>query len=111
MSAPNPSSDDGDLRAAVKRSALEQAGDTAALERVVLGQWQAHGPAWQGETALAGGLGASGSGRRPGWGPTSGVLALAVLLLVAVWWAQRPDPALRELMQIDVLSQIAIDEM
>lgn len=36
---------------------------------------------------------------------------LVGVLVIAAWWLQRPDPSLDELMQADVLSQMAIGEL
>lgn len=83
-----------------------------ALEERVLAQWrQRHSVA---APATAGGAAAlrppHGMGRRPLW-LASGALLLAALLLTTLASWQRPDPALDELMQLDVLSEMALGEM
>ena len=47
--------------------------------------------------------------RRRWLGATAALLMSAVV--VTAWWLQRPDPMVDELMQADVLSQMAIDEL
>jgi hypothetical protein len=86
----------------------------------VLAQWRAqHHPAASAAAAASaeahgvGGatatLGAHRGSRRGWFGITAGLAACAVVALAM--WLQRPDPALDELMQADVLSQMALDEM
>jgi len=83
-------------------------GATQALEERVMAQWaQRHAGqlALQAATAGGPGLGAHGQRmRRARW--AAGALAVAVLLAAA--WLNRPDPALEELMQPDVLQLITL---
>ncbi len=104
--------EDPSLRRQLRR-ALESAGhtDSTALEDRVLAQWRLrHAPAGA-VVASAGGaaLQAQGLGWRPLW-QISGALLLAALLFSVASW-QRPDPVLEELMQLDVLSEMALGEM
>lgn len=97
-------SDDTTLRQALK--ALSEPMDTQALQQRVLASWQAQHP-----TASArpwGGVLALGAPRR--WFLGSATLALGLVLAVGLWM-QRPDPVLQELLQLDVLSQMAAGEM
>ncbi|MDO9314960.1 MAG: hypothetical protein Q7T97_10490 [Burkholderiaceae bacterium] len=87
-----------------------------ALGARVLAQWserqggQDGSPQYLGGTAGAvSGLGLGTSHRRLQAGLVTGLVACAVI--TAVVWVQRPDPSLDELMQADVLSQMAIGEM
>jgi hypothetical protein len=76
-----------------------------------------------GRTVMAGGAGhgvdaGMPSGRRHGdQDPGSNLprivgTGLLVIAVIAAWmWATRPDPALDELMRLDVLSQMAAGEM
>lgn len=103
---------DGERDAALQRALRElpPPTDSAALEARVIAQWQsAHG---------AGGVRSNGGAaqalstrwlQRRWW---IGAGGLALLSAVAVMlWLQRPDPALEELLQPDVLSQMAAGEM
>jgi hypothetical protein len=83
-----------------------------ALQQRVLMQWQAAHP---GAAAIAtGGAGRArlvlaGRGRRR-WLLGSGLLLGGAALALGLWLRQ-PDPALDELLQPDVLSQMAIGQM
>lgn len=105
----NPS--DTDLQRALQHSLHQGSpaqGTTQALEERVMAQWaQRHAGqlAVQAATASGPGLGAHGQRmRRARW--AAGALAVAVLLAAA--WLNRPDPALEELMQPDVLQLITL---
>lgn len=103
---------DDRLRAQL-RGALDTAAtdDSQALEARVLAQWQQrHGAAEQ-MLAPAGGasLRAPGTARRPLWLASGALLAAALLLTLATW--PRTDPNIDELMQLDVLSEMAQGEM
>ena len=54
-------------------------------------------------------LRSTGASRRTVW-LASGALLLAALLLTLATWP-RPDPVMDELMQLDVLSEMALGEM
>jgi len=132
--AGNP--DDRALRDAMRlglRAEQPPEADSAALAQRVLAQWrqgqaQQAGQAGQvsqagrtGQAVLAGsgaGTGAdAGSGtalvfggpRRPAW-LAPGLVAVALGVALAAWWL-RPDPALNELLQPDVLSQMGLGEL
>lgn len=98
------------LRQALRHAPLAvDAGRVDALQSRILAQWQAaHGTA-----AAASRQGRSlamlGTPRRR-WLLGSG-MALGGVALVLGLWVQRPDPVLEELMQPDVLSQMAVGEM
>jgi hypothetical protein len=98
----------GRLRAALDADAPAE---TDALEERVLEQWRQRHAATGTVLASAGGavLHAPGRGRRPLW-LVSGALLLVALLITGVTW-QRHDPAMDELMQLDVLSEMALGEM
>lgn len=107
------SDEDSALRAEVQRSARESAGSTDALEASVLARWQAQhrpqpAPQWRQVLAGTGGRGGKSGSR---WWTGSVALLVASALLLALWWTQRQDAALEELMQLDVLSQIAVGEL
>jgi hypothetical protein len=112
---PQTPDDDADLR--LRRALLDLPADAAgsrlaALNQRVLVQWQAA------QDAAAGGAGRSGRpwlalwgrGGRASW--VAGAAGLtAGLALVLHAWLRAPDPALDELLQPDVLSQMAAGEM
>lgn len=91
------------LRGALRAGLRPLVDDSAALQERVLAQWQQRHP--QAELALAGG----GRLRHP-LRVAFVAAALLVVLALAAWWL-RPDPALQELMQPDVLSQIGLGEL
>lgn len=101
------------LRHALRAEARLPAGDSQALQQRVLAQWQLRHP----QTQRAAQLGlASAGAAASGWSPLAqprrwlGLAAVAGTLMVLAW-CTRPDPLLDELMQPDVLSQIAIGEL
>lgn len=107
--SPDASSDPDDarLRQALRDSLREGPGDTGALQQRVLAQWQqrhATAPAHP----VGGGLLALAGLTRLQRGLA--LAAVAGSLAVLAWCAQ-PDAGLDELMQLDVLSQIANGEM
>jgi hypothetical protein len=116
-SAPDPHADaDADDRALrlQLRALKPPATEIDALGDQVLMQWhELRGST--GATTTAGPSGAAlllgeHPARRWRWvGLTTGLLLGAVIAMVL--WLQRPDPALDELMQADVLSQMAIGEL
>ena len=81
----------------------------------VLAQWsEQHRHAGRTTLHLGGTMGTAEFGlgrshRRLRAGLASGLVVCAIV--AAVMWAQRPDPTLDELIQADVLSQMAIGEM
>ena len=86
------------------RASLQEPPPSEALQARVLAHWQQR-HARTGSALRAG----------PGllaWAPRRwlGLAVLSVSLMVLAW-CSRPDPGLDELMQLDVLSQIAIGEM
>jgi len=96
--------DDEDLRRAL-RDASADAGASEALQARVMAQWRAaHGtPAqFNGQRTLR------WSAALRWWAGAAG-LALCAAVAVTLW-LQRPDPALEELMQPDVLSQMVAGE-
>lgn len=111
---PRHDADDQALRLQL-RALKPSAAESAALGDRALAQWRE----LQGGPASAAHLGHQGAAmvlgghltaRRWRWiGVTSGLLIGAVI--AAILWAQRPDPAIDELMQADVLSQMAIGEL
>ena len=109
--SPNPGPDassDETLRTTLQ-SGLAGASDQAtsqALQERVLAQWQQRHAAP--ELALAGGPHSAWGFRAQKW--ATPVLLLAISLALLGWW-NRPDPTLEELMQLDVLSQMALGEM
>ena len=86
-----------------------------ALGDRVLAQWRELHSGSEHATSTVGRSGAATllgghTTRRWRWiGVTTGLLIGAVI--VTVMWVQRPDPTLDELMQADVLSQMAIGEL
>ncbi|MDR7093490.1 hypothetical protein [Hydrogenophaga laconesensis] len=109
---PHPTHEDHDLRARL-RSGLDTAavGDSDALEARVLAQWRQRHAATEPVAAWASGatLRAPGTARRTLWLGSGALLAAALLIALATW--QRPDPVVEELMQLDVLSEMALGEM
>jgi len=111
-----PSADDEALKGALRGALSDQpAADTDALAQRVLAQWaDAHAQAAAPALPVVAGAGRSavlGAAlwRRKLW---LGMASLAVVVLVGTAvLLLRPDPALEELMQPDVLSQMAIGEM
>ena len=97
------------LRQALRAGLHAADGSREALQARVLAQWrQRHAPlSAEARLASAGGQDWPASRQRR-W---LGAAALAASLLLALAWCGRPDPALDELMQLDVLSQIAIGEL
>ncbi|MFN5048401.1 hypothetical protein [Roseateles sp.] len=100
---------DQDLRHALRQAAPP--GDSEALQARVLAQWQQRQQAGRAGTPLHAGQGqltiASWREHPMRWWLP---LALAASLLLLAW-CSRPDPGVQELMQLDVLSQIAIGEL
>lgn len=90
--------------------------ETDALANRVFAQWGEHQSRQAATPTVLGAMAGSATtlGQRAShrwrWASLgSGLLACAVI--AAIVWVQRPDPALEELLQADVLSQMAIDEM
>ncbi len=89
--------------------------DAARLEGLsarVLAQWRTQHGGDATEAGDARGPAASligRRGRRPLWIVATGLLASVAIVLGV--WLKRPDPVLEELMQPDVLSQMAAGEM
>lgn len=90
----------------------DAATDLGALNARVLAQWQErHGPvAHQADGAAAVAVLAARQGARAGWWITVSGLAAGLALGLGVW-LQAPDPVLEDLLQPDVLSQMAVGEM
>lgn len=107
--------DDATLRARLRGGLVDTArgGDSEALQARVLAQWQQRHPMAEATFAQAGGAALRGGGthrgRRLWW--WAGALVAAALLLSVAPSQQRPDPALEELLQLDVLSLISMGEM
>lgn len=81
-----------------------------ALNARVLAQWhERHGGRGAREQRNAGTTLSALLTRRPVWIGTTGLLVAGAVLLVL--WTPRPDPVLEELMQLDVLSQMAAGQM
>ena len=108
-----PSADDEALKGALRSAMSDQpAADTDALASRVMAQWaDAHAQAATPVVAAAGRSATLGSApwRRRLWLGMAGVAAVALIATAVA--LLRPDPALEELMQPDVLSQMAIGEM
>lgn len=96
------------LQASLNTSAPPNAAATQALEDRVMAQWaQRHAGQLALQAATAGGPGQGMQSqrlRRARW--AAGALALTVVLAAA--WLNRPDPALEELIQPDVLQLITL---
>ncbi|MFM9917722.1 MAG: hypothetical protein ACKVOX_18120 [Rhizobacter sp.] len=112
---PDPSDRaDEHLRSRI-RALQPPAGAVDALGARVLAQWSerqgrpAGAPQYFGERAGAVGVGLGTSRRRMWAGLTTGLVACAVI--ASIVWVQRPDSSIDDLMQADVLSQMAIGEM
>lgn len=104
-----------DLKDTQLQEALRQAlpaEDSAALQDRVLAQWQQRHAGIQG-AALQRGSGGQLMLARWRDHPMRwlGGALLASSVLVLAWCGTRPDPGVQELMQLDVLSQIAIGEL
>ena len=101
-----------ELRHGLDHSARHGDLDTDALQARVIAQWQQRHPLADATLAQASGSALRGGGvqphRRLWW--TAGALLIAALLFSVAPW-QRPDPALDELLQLDVLSLISLGEM
>jgi len=114
--------DDADLRQQLRQLRAPPS-DSLALQQRVLAQWRAQPDAaaafngagtpdssgtlaWRGGPGHGGAAGWRRLGRR-GW---TTVALLALLTALSAWWA-RPDPALSELLQPDVLSQMGLGEL
>ena len=110
--APPPADDDA-LKGALRGAMSDQpAADTDALAKRVMVQWaDAHAQAAAPVVAAAGRSAMLGSAlrRHKLWLGMAGVAAVALVATAVA--LLRPDPALEELMQPDVLSQMAIGEM
>ena len=107
----HPVHEDHALRARL-RSGLHNASEgSEALEARVLAQWRQRHAATEAVAASAAGasLRSPGTPRRPWWLASGALLAAALLITLATW--QRPDPAMEELMQLDVLSEMTLGEM
>lgn len=111
---PRTVADDQALRLQL-RALKPSAAESEALGDRALAQWRELQGGSTSETHLgrqgaAMVLGGHMTVRRWRWvGVTSGLLVGAII--VTVVWVQRPDPTLDELMQADVLSQMAIGEL
>lgn len=103
---------DNPLRARL-RAGLNAASahDSQHLEERVMAQWQQRHASAQAGLAAAGGaaLRAPGIGRRA-LRLATGVVLVAALLVTASTWRSR-DAGVDELMQLDVLSEMALGEM
>ena len=109
---PHPLHDDPSLKRALQALPAAAAGaELDALGQRVLYDWharQASGDAVQAATAPGATLGARLWQRRV-WVGSAGLAAVAVVATAVL--VTRPDPVLDELMQPDVLSEMAIGEM
>ncbi len=107
-----PTSGDESLRQALLALPPQAApADIDALSERVLAQWSERQGMAQAASRTSGGVLALGSRlrRHPLWLATASIAT--VVALASAVLLTRPDPALEELMQPDVLSQIAIGEM
>lgn len=104
-----PEPTDHDLRQALRQGA--SSADSEALQARVLAQWQQQArPSRDGATQRVGAAQLALARWRDHplrWWLPAALLGSALLLA----WCARPDPGLQELMQPDVLSQIAIGEL
>lgn len=110
MTRPEPHKDHNDTLRERLRAGLDTAPhrDSEALQDRVMAQWRQRHPV--AEHATAGGPALhSGAARRPLWLAASALVVAAALALTASW--PRHDPVMEELMQLDVLSQMAMGEM
>ena len=111
MSRPAHDKDHHDTRLRERlRAGLDTAPhrDSEALQDRVMAQWRQRHPV--AEHATAGGPSLHrGATRRPLWFAASALLVAAALAFTASW--PRPDPVMEELMQLDVLSQMALGEI
>jgi hypothetical protein len=105
-------SDDARLQSALRALPLPAApADLSGLNERILAQWQERyamqepAVAGRGPTLVLHGRWE----RRPLWIVALGLLASAAIVLGV--WLQRPDPVLEELMQPDVLSQMAAGQL
>ena len=112
----DPHTDAADRALRLQLRALKPSAAKAdALGDHVLAQWrelQSESASEAAQLTHAGTAALSGGRptRRWRWvGVTTGLLVGAVI--ATVMWTQRPDPVLDELMQADVLSQMAIGEL
>jgi hypothetical protein len=104
--------EDARLQSALRALPLPtESADLNGLNERIMAQWQErHGVP---EPVVAGrgpALALAGRwGRHPMWIVALGLLASAAIVLGV--WLQRPDPVLEELMQPDVLSQMAAGQL
>lgn len=86
----------------------------AGLGDRVLAQWRELHPEIAHQTAGRAGatllLAHHAPDRRRRWLGVAAILLMGAIV-VAAWWLHRPDPTVDELMQADVLSQMAIGEL
>lgn len=101
------------LRQALDHSARHDADGSDALQARVMAQWQQRHPLGDTAWATAGPAAAARANapqrRRLWW--AAGALVLASVLIVLAPWQPKPDPALDELMQLDVLSLMSMGAM
>jgi hypothetical protein len=105
-----PDPEDTPLQEALRQALPAE--DSATLQERVLAQWQQRHASAQG-AALQRGSGGQLMLARWRDHPLRwlGAALLASSMLVLAWCGTRPDPGVQELMQLDVLSQIAIGEL
>ncbi len=106
---PEHDPDDAQLQRALREALAPDAADLEAVNERVLSQWQQQ---HDGASPRARGPALTRAGRagvRP-WLIGATGLALGGALALGLW-LQRPDPAMEELLQLDVLSQMAAGEM
>lgn len=110
--------DGGELRTVLRTGLADAAhetartGDSEALQARVLAQWQQRHPVAQARLAQAGGATLHSGGlryHRLWWAAGALVVTAALVIGTAPW--QRPDPALDELLQMDVLTLISMGEI